>query len=227
MTSHQDSPATPTATLLGMAGMLLLAAAYLVACHIVTTGYPQWAPWFYLAPVLLMLFSFLAHRLGGRWAALVMAAVLGALALALPMWQGDRSVLYLAQHVLTNLALCGLFGHTLLGGREPLVTRVARVVRRNDMPDDVLAFTRATTLAWTLFFAGVVAVSVLLYLCASIVVWSTFVNLINGPLVALMFVGEYAVRRYRFRGRPHHGLMESINAFRQPRPVAKRDVPAP
>lgn len=221
MKSTLPGPTSPWLALAGVGGALVLLAAYLVACHLATVHRSPWAPWFYFVPVLAMLFSALASRWGAVVAAGVVVPLLGVLAWGLPNWQGDLNLLYVIQHVCTNLALCWMFGHTLLGGREPLVTRFARILRRGDMPPQVLSFTRSVTLAWTLFFAGIALVSTGLYLLASIEAWSTFSNLINSPLVGLMFAGEYAVRRYKLRGIRHSSILGSVNMFRQGWPEAE------
>lgn len=214
------SPAPWQVLAVALGGGCLL-ALYLTACHVVTTQRLPWALWLYLAPLLAMLGSALISRWGSWWGGAAGVVVLGVLVVVLPRWQGDQSVLYVAQHVCTNLALCWMFGYTLVGGREPLVTRFARIVRRGDMPPEVIAFTRSVTQAWTLFFLLVAAVSLGLYGWASIQAWSTFANLICTPLVGLMFVGEYAVRRHKLRGIKHSAFLDAMHVFRQSRPVIK------
>ena len=208
---------TPWQVALSLAGGGALLAAYLVACHVATARHWPWAIWLYAAPTLGMLVPWVATRVGG-WSGRVLAlGVFGVIAYALHRWQAsEQGVLFVAQHAGTNLALCGVFGLTLLGDREPLITRFARILRRDDMPPPVLAYTRKATLAWTVFFAVVATVSVLLYLLAPLTVWSAFANLISAPLVGLMFVGEYAVRRYTLRGIRHHALLDAVAAARQP-----------
>lgn len=221
MKSTLPGPTSPWLALAGVGGALVLLTAYLVACHLATVHRSPWAPWLYFSPVLAMLFSALATRWRPVVAACVVVPVLGLLAWGLPNWQGDLNLLYAIQHVCTNLALCWMFGHTLLGEREPLVTRFARILRRGDMPPRVLSFTRGVTLAWTLFFAGIALVSTGLYFLASIEAWSTFSNLVNSPLVGLMFAGEYAVRRYKLRDIRHSSILGSLHMFRQGWPEAK------
>jgi uncharacterized membrane protein len=163
-----------------------------------------------------VLLPWLAARVGGWPGRAVALRVLGLVALALHHWPLQRSWLFVTEHACTNLFLCGLFGRTLFGQREPLVTRLARMLRGHDMPPEVLAYTRGATLAWALLFAGVASVSVGLFLLAPLVVWSAFANLGSASLVGLMFVGEYAVRRWRLRGIRHTALLDAVRAFRQP-----------
>jgi hypothetical protein len=53
-------------------------------------------------------------------------------------------------------------------------------------------YSRQVTVAWTVFFVAMMCMSILLYLLAPISVWSAFANLATLPLVALMFIVEYA-----------------------------------
>ncbi|RZL03223.1 MAG: hypothetical protein EOP36_05565 [Rubrivivax sp.] len=206
---------------LGILGALSLLAAYLVACHVATVQRSPWAPYLYFLPLLGMLFSAVAGRRGVLAAGGLTVVVLLGLVALLPRWQGDLNLLYVLQHVGTNLAFCGVFGHTLAAGHEPLVTRFARIMRRGDMPPEVLAFTRGVTLAWALFFAGIALVSAFLYAAVSIEAWSVFSNLVNSPLIGLMFVVEYAVRRHKLRHLRHSSILDSVQAFRQGWPVAE------
>ena len=63
----------------------------------------------------------------------------------------------------------------------------------------VARYTRQITLAWTLFFVAIAAVSTLLFATAPIVTWSTFANYLSLPLVAVMFAAEHACRRLHCR----------------------------
>jgi uncharacterized membrane protein len=216
-------PAAARGALLGLVAGALVLGAYLLACHVATTRHSAWAPWLYVAPLVTMLFSAVATRWGNLAGGAACALMVVAIAWSLPRWQGEQGLFYVVQHAGTNLALCWLFGHTLLGGREPLITRFARIMRRGDMPPQVLSFTRGATLAWALFFAGIAAVSVLLFVSAPLDVWSTFSNLVCGPLVGLMFVCEYTARRTLLRGIRHHAFLDAVHLFRQPWPATKPD----
>jgi uncharacterized membrane protein len=209
-----------------LAGLLAggaVLAIYLIACHEATTSQSAWGPWLYAAPLYTMLFSGVATRWGNLAGGAACGSAAAAMAWGLSRWGGDQSIFYVVQHVGTNLALCWLFGHTLLNGREPLITRFARIVRRGDMPPAVLAYTRGATLAWALFFVAIATVSLLLYAGAPVAVWSTFSNLVCGPLVGVMFVCEYVARRILLRGATHHPFMAAVHAFRQPWPANRSD----
>lgn len=120
---------------------------------------------------------------------------------------------YLLEHAGSNALLAALFGSTLAESRIPLCTRLARMVNGDDLPAQVDRYTRHITVVWTAFFAGSACLSILLYLAAPIGVWSAYANLLTAPLVALMFVGEYAVRTRVLPPTYHSTIAASIAAF--------------
>ena len=113
------------------------------------------------------------------------------------------------------LALATTFAITVRPGREALITRLARTARNGDMPPAVVRYTRRLTLVWAGFFGAVAALSSALYFSQPLDVWSGFVNLALWPLVAALFVGEYAVRLRVLRGYRHGTLMSGVTAFRE------------
>jgi uncharacterized membrane protein len=115
-------------------------------------------------------------------------------------------------HAAAYLILLCYFGRTLLPGREPLITRLARRVH-GGLPPGIAEFTRGVTLFWCVFFAAQVAVSALLLAFAPFEYWSLFVNVLNLPLVGLMFAIDYAARAIRFRGQPRVPLSRILRAF--------------
>jgi uncharacterized membrane protein len=118
-----------------------------------------------------------------------------------------------------NLALCWLFGRTLAAGREPMIARFARIERGEALPADLARYTRGLTLAWTVFFASMAAISLALAAWGPLAVWSLFTNAINYALVALFFVGEYVLRRVRFRHYRHPSPIEVVRRLHTYRPL--------
>ncbi|HEY0666088.1 MAG TPA: hypothetical protein VGD24_08485 [Gallionella sp.] len=101
-------------------------------------------------------------------------------------------------HMAGNLFMMWLFARTLGGEREPLITTIARKVHGTLKPE-IERYTRTVTIAWTLFFAMQVAASLILFTFAPLEIWSTYVNLLNVPLIILMFIIEYIYRVLRYR----------------------------
>lgn len=115
-------------------------------------------------------------------------------------------------HAAINLFLIWVFGSTLRRGREPLITGFARRVH-GILPPEIESYTRSVTLAWCLFFAAQVATSALLLLFAPLDAWSFFVNALGFPLIAAMFIGEYAVRLLRFPNFSHASIWKGVQLF--------------
>ena len=97
------------------------------------------------------------------------------------------------------------FALTLRRGREPLITGMARRLH-GVLSAEMVVYTRRVTMAWSGCFAVQLATSVTLFIFAPLVVWSFFVNILDLPLVALMFAAEYAVRLRVLRDPPRHSL---------------------
>lgn len=141
------------------------------------------------------------------------AALLGALVLALAAIAAlivPVVVLYLPPLAIYP-GLGALFAVSLRRGREPIVSRFARLERGGgELPPDLLSYTRVLTVLWVLFFAIMGCVSLGLALWASVETWSLFTNLIGYLLVAAFFVGEYFYRRQRYRHYRHGDFVEFL-----------------
>lgn len=118
-----------------------------------------------------------------------------------------------AQHFGFNAFMAFVFGRTLRAGRVPLVTRLAALVHERMTPV-LAAYTRQVTVAWTLFFLACAVLSALLFAFAPIDRWSIFANILPVPLVALMFVAEYEVRKRVLPPEDIVGILETFRAFR-------------
>jgi len=115
-------------------------------------------------------------------------------------------------HATAYLFLLWCFGRTLAPGAEPMVTRIARRVHTVLSPD-MERFTRQVTIAWCVFFAAQLMGSALLFEFASLEIWSAFVNLLNLPLLGIMFAGQWVYRNVRHPGFPRASTRQAIEAF--------------
>lgn len=149
------------------------------------------------------------RRTGGLAVMAVMSAVTIALWTTLLL---RLDWIYLIQHVACNSMLCWFFAQTLFGERTPIITTLARTIHP-DMPQDVVRYTRTVTLAWAIFFALQVLVSLLIFYFASIETWSLFANILNWPMVILMFVVEYICRKRVNPNFKHATIKESVSAY--------------
>ena len=126
--------------------------------------------------------------------------------------------MYFVQHLGIYGLLCALFARTLGGPGESLVTQMARKVHGGVLTPRQAVYTRQVTVAWSVFFAGMVVVSVALFAWASLATWSTFANLLGAPLVGLMFVAELAWRHKTLPANERATLKETVRAWRAERP---------
>ena len=194
----------------------LAGAAYVAATHWLMTRAPasDWNAVVVVGPMLA-----LAALWAGRRGMRVLAAVpaLAVLALVVQAWRGDGfapGTLYLAQHAGVHALLAFIFGSTLQAGREPLITALARRVH-DRLTAPMAVYTRKVTIAWTLYFSGMAALSVTLYALAPFGAWAVFANLVTPVAMALLFVGEY-VLRYRLHPEFERAtLAQAMNAYSQ------------
>jgi uncharacterized membrane protein len=121
--------------------------------------------------------------------------------------------LYLIQNIGMQGLMAWVFGHTLFGPHEDLCTLLARRLHHSDFTPVIARYTRKVTWAWTGFFLAMILISVLLFAAASLEVWSFFNNVLYLPLLAMMFIVEYAVRRYCLRGVHHLSILKGIAVY--------------
>ena len=124
----------------------------------------------------------------------------------------DFSAAYYFEHVLFNALLMLLFGSSLLPGREPLISSLARRVH-GSLPMEIAAYTVTVTWVWTIYFAATIVVSLLLYYFAPLTVWSFFANVLGIPLAILLFVGEYFYRIKTIPNFPHVSIFKGMQAM--------------
>lgn len=144
-----------------------------------------------LGVVLLILALPRLNRIGG----LITLAGLPLLLLGAATVLHDRvSLLYLLQHLAVHFALAAFFLTSLQSGRLPACTRFAQQVH-DAMSPALNRYTRQITWAWGLFFVINAGISLALMALAGPAIWADYAVYATSPLVALMFVLEYLVRR--------------------------------
>ncbi|HWX80359.1 MAG TPA: hypothetical protein VNZ02_09720 [Steroidobacteraceae bacterium] len=198
---------------LQLAAVIVFLAAYSLLSHY-GTSHPQahdLGAALALAP-LLTIGLVLIWRWGGALQAFIAAAA--AWFLLRHYWP------LLTQHFIMVVLIqqCGLyaimavtFGSTLRGGRVPLCTQLATKVHA-PLTVRELKYTRSVTVAWVVFFLLNLAATLLIYEFAPLRIWSLFVNFCTFPLILLMFVAEYAVRRVALPRGPR-GLMATLRVY--------------
>jgi uncharacterized membrane protein len=165
-----------------------------------------------LAPMLI-LGMVLLWRWSGAFMALLAAAATAYLLRAFwPLFAQNFSIVYLLQQTGFYSIMAFTFGRSLRKGSVPLCTQLADKVH-GPLSALELRYTRQVTLAWVIFFLCDVAANFLLFEFAPLSVWSVFVNFCSLPLILLMFVAEYAVRRRVLPQVQRNGLVATLRVY--------------
>lgn len=143
----------------------------------------------------------------------ILVGVCGALWIGWSTLEHHFGLVYWLQHMGMQLILFMTFGRTLLAKQKPLCTRFAEAVHAPLSPQHE-RYARQVTVAWTLFFAAMALTSTLLFFLAPLTLWSIFANFLTLPLVALMFIAEYWVRRWLLPDMRHTHILDAVRAFR-------------
>ena len=166
-----------------------------------------------LAPLFLLALTFTAkttHKLLG--VLLILAFFLVAW-LLLPTIKQHVALVFWMQDIGLMLILLVTFARTLQQGHKPLCVLFAEMINGGTLPIEHERYARNVTIAWVLFFAGMIVGSTLLFFFAQLATWSIFVNFLTLPLVALMFIVEYIVRRKVLVGLPTGNVLDAVRAY--------------
>lgn len=165
-----------------------------------------------LAPLIAATLSIAWHA-SHRKLMMSLCAMAGiALLAAWPALERHFSALYWIEHAGTEGILCLAFARTLAPGREPMCTYFARMIHGSLTPQ-IERYSRQVTKAWVMFFGLMAASSTALFFAASVHAWSLFANFFTAPLIILMFIAEYIVRRRMHPDMEHADIFAGIQAF--------------
>ena len=166
-----------------------------------------------IAPVILIALMLVWHSPRRLTMMSVLALLCVALSASWSVLENHFELVYWLQNMGMQIILLMTFGRTLIAGRQPLCTRFAEVLYGPVSPQHEI-YTRQVTVAWTLFFAAMALASTLLFFLAPLAIWSVFSNFLTLPLVALMFIAEYWVRRRVLPDMQHMHILDAVRAFR-------------
>lgn len=205
----------PAELLRGLALAVLVAAwAWFAHQGSAGSGNPDVSVALAAAPVV-VLTLILLWRIGQPVATVVGGiGLLAVLAWAWPTLRQNIALLYYIQHLGTNLALAALFGHTLFGRHEALVTQFARMAHGGKLSPAQARYSRQTTVAWCLFFLTNAAVSSALFWLAEPAAWSLFANVLGTPLVLAMFAAEHVCRNTILPPEDRSSIADTIRGYR-------------
>jgi uncharacterized membrane protein len=207
--------------------ILLASIAYVLGTHWLMTraGGSPWNVVGVLSPMLVAI-AIGAWRGGQHLLGVIAAlAVAGLCAQAVTGVIVSPPMLYLAQHAGIHLFLAVGFGSTLRAGRTPLITTLAARVHREFTPARLL-YTRKVTIAWTVYFVAMAAVSLALFAFAPFDTWALFANLLTPCAMVLMFGAEYTLR-YRLHPEfERTSVADAIRSYMHGDKAAARDPSA-
>ena len=123
-------------------------------------------------------------------------------------------------HAAAYLFMLWYFGRTLARGSEPAITRFARRVH-GALPPAMELFTRRLTIAWCIFFTVQLMASALLLAFSPLGAWSLFINVLNLPMLVVMFVGQLAYSSIRHPGFPRASVVQAFQAFAKDASLSK------
>lgn len=133
---------------------------------------------------------------------------------------------YFAEDAGTLTLLCVIFARTLRTGAIPLISRLSTLIH-GPLSPLVLYYTRKVTALWALLFGAMAGVSVLLFTLAPLPLWALYANVLTLPIMASVFIGEYAVRRRILPRDQCTGFMQAVRASRKHwRMIVEVDAPA-
>lgn len=183
--------------------MIYCILAYPVLVHLsVLTGSPVLAAFALVALYAGFAYPALARRRAGAWLGLAAAAG-GSLLLV----RANAQIFVLAlPPIVLPAALALWWGSTLRAGRTPFVTQLARSIRGELSPEHA-AYTRGVTALWVAVFVALAALGAGAALWSSAQAWSWLTNLAAPALIGLVFVLEYAYRRWHLRHESHPGFL--------------------
>lgn len=132
---------------------------------------------------------------------------------ALPLIKQHTGLIFWLQDIGLMLMLLITFARTLFAGRKPLCVSFAEAIHGGALPLSHERYAHQVTIAWVIFFALIMLISTLLFFFASLASWSFFVNFLTLPLVALMFIVEFAVRKHVLTDLPSGNVLDTVRAY--------------
>lgn len=133
---------------------------------------------------------------------------------AWPLLQLHYGWIYWLEHESLQWILFLTFARTLFSHQQPLCTQLAERLHGPLTPQHA-RYADQVTVAWTLFFALMIMISTSLFFLQPIAIWSIFANFVFLPLVVLMFILEFAVRKILLPDLANANILDAVRTFRQ------------
>lgn len=168
---------------------------------------------YYLAMLLMLplLFTLLQGRRPAAW--MLGVALLALLITGLGVI--EAGVMIIIPPAIMFAALFVFFASSLRAEGTPVVTRLAAVIRAEQLSPEIRSYTRKATIAWSVFFLAMLMASLMLGLWAPLEIWSWFSNFLAYVLIAVMFIVEYLVRRHSLQDHVDYSFLQFLRNLRR------------
>lgn len=164
-------------------------------------------------PVLLtLLVIVVAMMIRQRLTAVILTTLL--VTTALLFEQGQLADLYILPPIVINFFIGMIFTTSLNRHSTPVIEKYI-VLLEGGIDAAEKRYARWVTICWAGLLLGLTVESVLVGLFASHETWSFVTSFINYGLLALMFLGEYLVRRKVLPHKQHMSFIQFINRLRK------------
>ncbi len=196
-------------------GLVLIIVTYAVLVHHVNTSgqASRLGAVLALAPLLLITATFACRLTPKLLGISLIVLFLISSWVTLPLIEQHTAVIFWLQDIGLMLLLLVTFGRTLLPGHKPLCVHFAEIINGGTLTLDHERYAYKVTIAWVLFFAAIILTSTVLFYFAPLATWSFFVNFLTLPLVALMFIIEFLVRRQVLTNLPDTNVLDAVRAY--------------
>lgn len=153
---------------------------------------------------------FLAWRWTPRLIAALLTLAIGVLlASSWPFLKTHYEWSDLMQQVGAYAMVATGFGRSLLPGRTPLCTQLARQIHGTQTAVE-LRYTRRATWVWFAFYVLLAVAILIVFLRASPRIWSLFTNFGSFGLMAGLFLADHGLRRLVLPRRPGGGMFAAL-----------------
>jgi uncharacterized membrane protein len=122
----------------------------------------------------------------------------------------DKAYALYLPPIMINVSLALLFGLTLQGEGEPLITRIMRIIHGGVLSPELVGLGRRFTVMWVLFFIVLTIFFLTLVFFASISTWSFFANVMNYVFLVVLFLSQFIYGYLRYK---NHGAMHPRKAL--------------
>jgi uncharacterized membrane protein len=197
------------------AGIALVIVTYAILVHHSNTlGYPTLlGALLALAPLLLVTLAASSKVPSISLRLSILLVFLIASWWALPWVMLHTGMLFWLQDIGLMMMLFITFARSLFFGNKPLCVHFAEIIHGGELPAAHRQYAHKVTIAWAIFFAMMVVMSTLLFFLASLATWSFFVNFLTVPLIAMMFIAEFTIRRQVLVNLPTGNVLDALRAY--------------